>query len=332
MTRPFDNALAEHAEALARVGRVADAVTGLTGALAQGNASAAFILANWRMTGDHIRRDLGAARELFGRASALGLTEAEPIHIALLASGAGGTGQSWAAALERLRRLASTDALARRQVELLDRMTLTESGDLRAAPAGESISEAPRLIRFPSFLTADECDYFIRRAEPLLTPSVVVHPTTGQLVRDPVRTSEAAMFPFTLEDPVIHAINRRIAAATATSYEQGEPPQVLSYAPGQEYKLHSDALPSGANQRIMTFLVYLNDRYQGGETFFPKGEIAVRGQPGDALLFHNVDSAGRPDMDARHAGRPVRKGRKLLLSKWIRANPLDLSGPPGRPF
>src|SRR5688500_17314541 len=105
MKSAFDNALAAQAEALARSGRTADAMSGLTGALARGNASAALILANWRMTGDYIRRDLAAARQLFGRASALGLAEAEPIHIALLASGAGGGERCWGPARDRLRRL-----------------------------------------------------------------------------------------------------------------------------------------------------------------------------------------------------------------------------------
>lgn len=332
MKRPFDNALASQSEALARAGRATEAMAALTGALSRGDASAALVLANWRMAGDYIRRDLALARQLFGRASDLGLDEAEPIYIALLANGAGGGGRQWTEALERLRRRAASDSVARGQVELLDRMALTTIGDPSVKLGGEMISSAPRLVRFPAFLTAEECAYLVQRAEPLLQPSVVVHPTTGQLVRDPVRTSSAAMFPFTIEDPIIHALNRRISAATGTNYEQGEPLQVLSYRHGQEYKLHSDALPASGNQRIMTFLVYLNDKFEGGETFFPKGEIRVRGKPGDALLFHNVDADGRPDLDARHAGMPVRKGRKLLLSKWIRAHPLDLTGPPGRPF
>jgi len=332
MIRATETEVPAQAEALARSGRVADAMAALTRAIAAGSGAAAYTLGNWRMSGEFIRRDLGAARELFGRASALGLTEAEAVYVALLASGAGGVERHWRTALDRLERSARRDPVARHQSALLDRMALTEDGEPAEAPAGEDLADAPRLVRFPAFLTVDECAYVIRRAEPLLSPSVVVHPTTGELVRDPIRTSKAAVFPFMLEDPVLHALNRRIAAATGTTYERGEPVQVLSYAPGQEYKLHSDALPPGYDQRVMTVLIYLNEDYQGGETYFPKGEIAFRGRPGDALLFHNVDDLGQPDPAARHAGRPVRMGRKLLLSKWIRANPLDLSGPPNRPY
>ena len=83
---------------------------------------------------------------------------------------------------------------------------------------------------------------------------------------------------------------------------------------------------------MLTLLVYLNDGYDGGETEFPDLGLRVRGAPGDALLFASVDAAGAPCPAARHAGLPVRSGEKFLLSKWIRAAPLDLSGPPGRPF
>ena len=128
------------------------------------------------------------------------------------------------------------------------------------------------------------------------------------------------------------AINRRIAAATGTRYEQGEPLQVLSYQSGQEYKLHSDALPGGDNQRVATFLVTLSDGFVGGATSFPRLSLELTGKPGDGLHFVNTDSAGRPEPAMWHAGMPVSQGRKLMLSKWIRERPLDLAGPPGRPF
>ena len=38
--------------------------------------------------------------------------------------------------------------------------------------------------------------------------------------------------------------------------------------PGQEYRPHFDAIGNADNQRVLTFLVYLNDDYEGGETDF----------------------------------------------------------------
>ncbi|HVR90857.1 MAG TPA: 2OG-Fe(II) oxygenase [Novosphingobium sp.] len=332
MASPLNRSAAAQAEDLANCGAIAEAYRLLDRASSSGDAMAAVTLAEWRLTGQRIRRDLAQARELYGRAAALGLDDAEPIYIALLANGAGGNGRDWPGALARLSERAARDPQARRQCDLLANMALTGTGDPIALPEQEAVSTTPFIERRPGFLSADECEYLIALATPLLQEAVVIHPQTGQPIRDPIRTAHSAAFPFVMEDPVLHAINRRIAAATGTTYEQGEPLQVLSYVPGQEYKLHSDALPPGSNQRVATFLVALNADFSGGETEFPHAGLALRGQTGDALHFRNVDNAGRPDLAAWHAGLPVRQGRKFLLSKWLRENPLDLSGPPRRPF
>jgi prolyl 4-hydroxylase len=125
------------------------------------------------------------------------------------------------------------------------------------------------------------------------------------------------------EDLVVRALNRRLATATGTEPTQGEPLHILRYAPGPEYKPHLDALPAVANQRHWTALVYLNSGYAGGETAFPELDLAVRGEPGDALVFRNVDAAGRPDPRTRHAGRPVTAGAKWLATRWIRQSAYD---------
>ena len=323
---------ADEASILASRGRVTEAYAHLDRAVRSGDAIAAFTMANWRLSGQLIRRDLGLARDLFGRAVELGLEEARPTYIALLSNGAGGVRRRWDTALEELRVLAQTDRMAARQLSLLGTMVLSGDGNPTQVAPSRGLSSEPRIESLEGFLTAEECGYMIDRATPLLEGSVVVHPTTGAFMRDPIRTSSAAAFPFVAEDPVVHAINRRIATATGTTYEQGEPIQVLSYEPGQEYKVHSDALPAGGNQRILTFLVYLNVDFEGGDTYFPDLDLSFRGSTGDAILFASVDVSGEPDIRARHAGRPVLSGRKMLLSKWIRSTPLDLSGPPGRPF
>lgn len=329
---PTDADVIGRATKLAASGHAVEGAAVLSEALANGSAAAAMELGFWRLSGQHIRRDLGLARDLFGQAAALGSREAEPIFLALLANGAGGSGRRWAEVLDRLGTHASTDPIAADQYQLLKAMALDEVGYPQSIAAGEAMRTDPDVRRFPAFLSAAECRYIMDRAQPILQPSVVVHPTTGQFIRDPIRSSTNAAFPFVSEDPVLHAINQRIAAATGTTYEQGEPLQVLSYEPGQQYKMHSDALAGDPNQRVVTFLVYLNDAYEGGETVFPDLDLSYRGGVGDGLMFRNVQADGTPHPLARHAGLPVTRGRKLLLSKWIRARALDLSGPPGRPL
>ena len=331
MDRPSRSDAADRAWALAQTGAVADAYRLLRQAVAGGDGMAAATLADWRMAGQIVRRDLAAAQALYGRALELGVEAAAGPYFALLASGPGGAPRDWAGVLALLARRES-DSASRRQLRLLEAMNLTEAGDPRDVPPARPLSSSPSIAALPQFLTADECRYLIELAEPRLQPSQVIDPRSGRLIHDPVRTARAAAFPLVLEDPVLHAINRRIAAATDTAWERGEPAQVLCYRPGEEYKLHSDALPPGPNQRIVTALVALDQDYEGGETAFPALDLAWRGRVGEALVFRNVDDAGAIDPAARHAGRPVRRGIKFLLSRWIREHPLDLSGPPGRPF
>lgn len=324
-------AIANQAEALANAGRIADAFHLLNGAEAARDPQALLVLANWRLTGVLIRRDLEEARKLFGRAADLGHDDAERTYIAMLANGAG-AGREWSEALQCLERRAKRHADARSELDLVGAMDLGPNGEPKNLAPLQRICQSPEIGIISGFLTPAECRYLIEAALPILQPSVVVDPMTGRFIRDPIRTSDAAGFPFVAETPAIHAINRRIALATATSPEQGEPLQVLRYRPGQEYKAHSDALPATDNQRVLTLLVYLNDAYEGGETDFLTPGISFRGKVGDAILFRNADPAGRPDPQARHAGRPVTHGEKIIASKWIRAKPLDLKGPSGRPF
>lgn len=298
----------------------------------EGDGEAALVLGEWRMAGDIIRRDLTLAREYFGRAAELGIDEAEPVYIALLANGAGGSGRRWPEAVDRLKLRARRDGAALAEYDILTAMNLDSEGNPASLPGHTTLHQQPLIRTFEGLLSAAECHFLISLATPLLQPSVVIDPRTGQMVRHPVRTAESVGFPFVEEGPVLHAINRRIAVATATTYEQGEPTQIMSYTLSQEYKLHSDAIPGEPNQRVMTVLICLEDDFHGGETLFPRLNFAWRGRAGDALQFANVDADGRPEPLSWHAGTPVSRGRKIILSKWIRSGPLDLRGPSGRPL
>ena len=141
-----------------------------------------------------------------------------------------------------------------------------------------------------------------------------------------MRVCDSVGFTWPLENPAVHALNRRIAAASGTAVGQGEPLQVLRYRPGGEYRPHFDAIPGFANQRVMTMLVWLNEDYEGGETHFPTPGLKLKGRTGDAILFRNTGADGRRDPAAGHAGLPVTAGEKLIASRWIRQRPFEMPG------
>ena len=305
-------------------GKAQQALAELESGRSSGDRASALELGIWFLEGRYVQRDLGRARENFRRAAEVGDTTAEAIFISFLALGIGGE-PSWSEALRRLREFARRDSLAAGQFRLIECMDLNASGDPVRAFSGRQLSDRPEVSSFEQFFTRAECDYLISRARPLLQPSVIVDPSTGQLRPHPVRTSEGAMFPWASEDLVIHALNRRIAMASETNVFAGEPLQVLRYSPGQQYHPHFDALPPGDNQRILTMLIYLNDDYEGGETQFTRTGLTFAGHKGDALLFRNATLEGAPDEMAQHAGLPVIRGEKYLASRWIRQHPFARS-------
>jgi prolyl 4-hydroxylase len=269
------------------------------------------------------KRDLAAARDLFRRSAEAGRIHAAVIHANFVAAGVGAPAE-WQRGLFLLRNLAAIERRARIQLALIAAMKLNVSGDPVAPPVAAPVCERPHIVRFESFFTPDECRYLTVLAGPMLEPSVVVDAATGRQMKDPVRTSDGIGFPWPLEDPLIHALNRRIAAASGTDVAQGEPLQVLRYRPGDQYRTHFDAIPGFANQRILTMIVWLTDGYGGGETFFRTPGLRLKGKVGDAILFRNAGPDGRPDPDAAHSGLPVTAGQKWIASRWIRARPFDL--------
>jgi prolyl 4-hydroxylase len=297
-------------------------------AAANGNARAAAELAFAYLQARGVPRSLRRAREYFGRAAELGDEPSRQIHIAFLANGTGGE-RDWPRVLQLLEEAAeSGDRDAASQLELLAAMSLSQAGDPGAKFEVGRLSSTPEISLFRDFLSADECRYLIDVAAPAFRPATVGH-VGGNMVRQiitQIRTCDVAAFPWVAENPVIHAINRRIAAASGTAAEWGEPLQILRYRPGQEFKPHRDCTEDVENQRVFTMLIYLNDAYSGGETEFLETGLKIRGEAGDALLFRNAGDDGTPDLSTLHAGLPVTSGEKLLASRWIhqkRFGPVD---------
>ena len=319
------NTAADQAQQLLQRGDVQGAATLLKRAEQSGDALAARELASWLLEGRIIRRNLAEARAYFERAAALGDGRSAAIVRAFIAGGVGGPAD-WPRAIQLLRDAAATDPDAQTQLTLIENMALAPDGDPQAAFPSKVLSEDPDIRLFPAFFSKAECDYLIEAARPALRPSFVIDPHSGREIPNPIRTSRGVGFPFVDENPAIHALNRRIAAVSATDVRAGEPLQVLSYAPGQQYREHSDALPNVApgQQRVLTFLVYLDEDYEGGETAFPALGLQVRGRTGDGLLFRNAARDGTPDQRSIHAGLPVTRGVKHVASRWIRAERLKL--------
>jgi hypothetical protein len=198
-------------------------------------------------------------------------------------------------------------------------------------PPTAVVSAAPRIAVVKGFLPPGVCGWLIARAKPSLIPAEVYDRETGRLIVDPNRDNRAALFPLVLSDLILLLVRERIARVIGRPAAFMEQPAVLNYAPGEQYRPHydfcdlslagpaKDAAENG--QRVLTFLIYLNDDYAGGETEFPRLNWRFRGRKGDALFWWSVDEAGKADPRTLHAGLPTQSGEKWLFSQWVRDRP-----------
>ncbi|GIX16361.1 MAG: hypothetical protein KatS3mg119_0547 [Rhodothalassiaceae bacterium] len=220
---------------------------------------------------------------------------------------------------------ANLEAACRRLRGLLDAVPATPLGEERRGADGYAVRVHRRV--WPALA----CDYVATLALPHLQPSTVLDPRSGRMRMHPVRRSHhATLYPWD-QDLVTWLLERRLAALVGAPADHGEMLCILHYPPGGEYRPHLDALTaeggtSGAEiarsgQRTHTVLVRLSGAFAGGETHFPKAGLTFSLEPGDALVFPNVDEKGEPDPRSLHAGLPVRNGVKWMATKWIRARP-----------
>ena len=250
------------------------------------------------------------------------------------------TSRNLTLALDNLARAASVGwPQALRELQFLARSPGANWKKLRASVAPEAwrrapprriLLEAPRLRAFEGFATPEECDWLIDNCREKLQRARVFRTSGAETEVEDARTNSEADFQFDASDIVLSLIRDRIAHATAVPVEHFEVAKLLHYNPGEAFTRHSDFFlpwmseelePRG--QRVATFLIYLNDDYEGGETEFLEVGFKFKGRKGDALLFINVDQEGAGDPKSLHAGQPTTKGEKWVFSQWIRAKPIN---------
>jgi prolyl 4-hydroxylase len=314
---------AYQAQELLEKGRIKQAIAVAERAAAQGDAATVFLLATWHLGAYPFSRDVGGAIDLLRQATEIGHVDAALMRIALVANGAASV-PDWNYAIMLLTDAAATDPVAALQLQLVLHMTLGDDGGparpFQCMPIG---SKSPVWL-LPEFLTPAECAYVAHKGAPMLLPSQITDPTDHSLKPHPVRTSLDAVIGPAREDLVIGAINRRIAGVSKTELGQGEPLTVLCYRQGDQYRPHFDALPNFKNNRMRTVLVYLNDNFTGGETYFPHQELKIKPKAGTAVMFDNFRQDGTPEPASLHAGLAVLDGAKWVASRWIRKDPLNL--------
>ncbi|KAJ4913976.1 putative prolyl 4-hydroxylase 11 [Raphanus sativus] len=184
----------------------------------------------------------------------------------------------------------------------------------------EVISWKPRAFLYHNFLKNEECEHLISLAKPYMKRSRLRDPGNGGGDESSARTSTGT-FIGRGHDKIVEEIENRISEFTFLPVENGEGLQVINYEVGQKFDPHYDGFG-----RLATFLMYLSDVDDGGETAFPmsSGRLSVSAKKGDAVLFWNKRPDGSQDPSSLHCGRPVIKGNKWASTKWF--HPQEFKG------
>jgi len=290
--------------------------------------------------------DVGRAVAMLRGAATRGVAEAD-CYLATLAGAGVGMSQSWTRAVDHLVDAAAAGSgRARGQLATLAAQetwgpgeqpgaepwrTLAASvrlDDWTAPCAKRVLRDSPRTVAIKGFLPRSVGAWLVGLAAGRLTRALVFGTSDANPASTDARTNTAYEIPFAECDVVVLLLRARIAATIGVPVTALEPSQILHYDVGETFALHHDFLDTrqpafaeevrARGQRIVTFLVYLSEDYDGGETDFPALGLRHRGGNGDALYFGNIDRAGAPDPRTLHAGLPPTRGEKWLFSQWIR--------------
>ncbi len=316
-------------------------------ASAGGDTAASVALGTLLLTGRDAPFEPQEGASLIVAAAEKGDAQALSVLATLRAAGAW-THQSWPEALDLLSRAAEAGAEDAREQLLLLAADQALVAQVRAGASDKwkqlrdsinleqwivpspprQVFDWPKIWIAEKFATPGLCRFLIGRGLGKFKPSLMFD---GQKAAFRA-TRNCSDFPFTVVDGGVVLLLMRIRVSLLTNLkpEQFEPPQIFHYALGQDIKPHYDSLydekhPYGRDgtyqgDRLATFLMYLNDDYEGGDLSFTKVGFTYKGKTGDGIFFASMRE-GKPDRMSLHGAGPVTRGEKYILSQWIHDRP-----------
>jgi prolyl 4-hydroxylase len=117
----------------------------------------------------------------------------------------------------------------------------------------------------------------------------------------------------------LEAVEARLSAQFFISANRLEPWQMTRYRRGDGFDYHLDCGSHAGHltgERVRTILIVIEEPAQGGATHFRALRTNVRPRLGRLLVWNNLLPTGRCNHAMIHAGRPVWRGRKTILTTF----------------
>lgn len=170
--------------------------------------------------------------------------------------------------------------------------------------------QKPLIFEVPDILSAHECELWINRIQRAGPEPAPINMTRGNAIDTQIRNNRRVIFdnaewakdlferikthvPQEIHEMELIGINERLRC-----YE---------YQPGQRFAPHSDGafIRDDREQSWYTFMIYLNEGFEGGETIFiVDPEVVIIPKAGAALFFQHP---------IIHEGSEVKSGVKYVL-------------------
>jgi FkbH-like protein len=208
----------------------------------------------------------------------------------------------------------------------MDRELMTVDNKKLHLPNAQKIpTDLAEIYLLDDFLSQQECERLTTLIKSRLRKSTTRR-TGRKEAADSINISNICNLS-SVYNPFVRDIDDRICRTIGidVSYSEGIQGQ---YQPAdQEFKAHTDnfeqnqlASADTQGQHTYTFMVYLTDVEEGGETDFEKLGVAIKPKRGQALIWNNLDAQGMPNPNTLHHVRPVVRGSQCIITQWFRAN------------
>ncbi len=167
----------------------------------------------------------------------------------------------------------------------------------------------PLVWTTPPLLTPKECQAFIDRIEAMGFADAPITTAAGPVMRQDIRNNTRVMF----DDPELarELYTRVLPHVPETLLHMkvvgtNERLRCYRYTPGQRFAPHYDgAFVRDEHERsLLTFMVYLNEDFEGGETNMLELGQSIKPQTGMGLLFQHA---------ILHEGAEVTRGTKYAV-------------------
>jgi hypothetical protein len=130
------------------------------------------------------------------------------------------------------------------------------------------------------------------------------------------------------EDEFLQQLLDRMLSIVDKNWQYVDYVNFTIYPTGGKFKAHSDFLDTSSaynieelqlgGQRDYTFLLYLNDDCEGGETNFNIINKEIKLERNKMIYWCNVLPDGSPNFISKHESKIVTKGEKYLVGVWVK--------------